>query len=84
MILPTKHLRPDRSLIALGADVLSILREPKTVSRLWEEFRDLHHEKARAPVTYEWFILTIDLLYLMGAVRYQKGQVQSINQRLFQ
>ena len=78
MILPTRHLHHKRSLIALGADMLSILQEPKTVSRLWEEFRVLRFQKAMAPVTYEWFILTIDLLYLIGAVRHQKGQIQRI------
>ncbi len=38
MILPTKHLRADRSLIAVGGEVLGMLGESKTVSRLWEEF----------------------------------------------
>ena len=31
MILPTKHIRPDRALLAVGADVLGCLREPMTV-----------------------------------------------------
>ena len=79
MILPTKHLHPRRSLIALGADMLGLLQEPKTVSRLWEEFRSLQFQKSMAPVTYEWFILTIDLLYLIGAVHHQKGQVQRVS-----
>lgn len=75
MILPTKHLRPDRSLIAIGGEILVLLSEPKTVSRLWEEFRGVRSTHA-APVTYEWFVLGIDLLFLLGAVRFDGGRVQ--------
>lgn len=39
MILPTKHLREDRALIAIGAELLRLLDEPKTVSRLWDELK---------------------------------------------
>ena len=39
MILPTKHLREDQALIAVGAELLGLLDEPKTVSRLWDELR---------------------------------------------
>lgn len=79
MILPTKHLRPDRALIAVGADILGLLREPKTLSRLWEEFRLLRSRRAGvAPVTYEWFVLAIDLLFLLNAVRFEKGQLQKV------
>ena len=35
MILPTKHLTSDRSLLALGSEILSIIDEPKTVLRVW-------------------------------------------------
>lgn len=77
MILPTKHLRPDRALIAVGSDVLGLLSEPKTVSRLWEEFRELRSRRTGvAPVTYEWFVLAIDLLFVLGAVMFEKGQVR--------
>ena len=39
MILPTKHVRADRALIGVGAELIDILREPMTVSRLWNELR---------------------------------------------
>lgn len=75
MILPTKHLRPDRSLISVGGELLTLLTEPKTVSRLWEEFRSSRSTHA-APVTYEWFVLGIDLLFLLGAVKFDGGRVR--------
>ena len=36
MILPTKHIRPDRALIGVGAEVLGLLVQPMTVSGLWD------------------------------------------------
>ena len=39
MILPTKHIRPERALLTIGAEVLGCLREPMTVSRVWDELR---------------------------------------------
>lgn len=48
MILPTKHLREDQALIAIGADLLALLSEPKTVSRLWDELRRARAKEAEA------------------------------------
>lgn len=77
MILPTKHLRPERALITIAADLLGLLGEPKTISRLWEEFRLLRSRRAgSAPVTYEWFVLGIDLLFLLNAASLEKGQLR--------
>ena len=39
MILPTKHIRPDRALIGVGAEVLVVLGQPMTVSKLWDVIR---------------------------------------------
>src|SRR3546814_4724307 len=57
MILPTKHIRPDRALLAVGADVLGCLREPMTVSRLWDEIRAARADRTvSAPISYDWFV----------------------------
>ena len=97
MILPTKHLREDQALIAVGAELLSLLDEPKTVSRLWEELRRARGEaeastatptdrtarspqirEARCNVPFDWFILALDLLYLLGAVDLERGRIRRI------
>lgn len=76
MVLPTKHLRADRSLLAVGGEVLSIIREPKTVSRVWEEFSSCRSRgEGRAPVSYEWFILSLDLLFILGTIAYKDGRL---------
>lgn len=69
MILPTKHIRPDRALIGVGSEVLALLQEPKTASRLWDEFRAARNSSpGMAPVTYDWFILSVNFLFMIGAV----------------
>ena len=74
MILPTKHIRPDRALLAIGGDVLDHLREPKTVSRLWDDVRARRGETSQpSPINYDWFVLALDLLFLIGAVEFDRG-----------
>lgn len=77
MILPTKHIRPDRALLAVGADVLGFLREPMTVSRLWDEIRTARSDRAvSAPINYDWFVLALDLLFIVKAVQFDRGLIQ--------
>ena len=71
MILPSKHLSEDRALITIGARVLKLLSEPKTVSRLWTEMK----READAAVTYDWFVLGLDVLYAIGLVEFSRGRV---------
>ena len=65
MILPTKNISPDRALLTLAGKVFADLRSPRTVSAVWDEFRA--QQEAR-PVSYAFFILAIDLLFLMKLV----------------
>jgi hypothetical protein len=39
MILPTKHLSIDESILGGGAALLENLSNPKTVSRLWDKVK---------------------------------------------
>lgn len=70
MILPTKHLAVQRSLLGVGSDILRILEEPMTVSRLWEEFKRYRGDTESARVPFDWFILALDLLYAVGAIEH--------------
>jgi hypothetical protein len=77
MILPGKHLREDRALLTLGAEILGYLEEPRTVSELWERVR-----AARAgmpgysPVSFDWFVLALNLLYAIAALDLSGGVVE--------
>lgn len=76
MILPTKHLRPERSLVVVGAEVLEFLESPQTISSLWYRIRDKEsHTDSKAPVSYGWFVLALDFLFLIGAIDLDKGMI---------
>jgi hypothetical protein len=74
IILPTKHSSYDRSLLVLGAKVIQTLSEPKTVSRIWDEIRN-DNSRERNYLTYEWFILSLDLLYLLNIIELHRGLI---------
>jgi hypothetical protein len=77
MILPTKHIRPDRTLLSIGGELLVELREPATVSRLWDQVRMARgRTPAAAPINYDWFVLALDLLFAIGAVELDRGLVR--------
>jgi hypothetical protein len=78
MILPTKHLPEERSLIGIGAEVLGLLDEKKTVSALWDEFKRTRRDR-RATITFDWFVLALDLLFMMNAVTSERGLVRRVS-----
>lgn len=77
MILPSKHLPQDRALLTIGAHVLTFLARPKTVSALWEELNKYDAGLAVTPrrITYDWFLLALDLLYTLGTIELENGLV---------
>lgn len=69
MILPTKGITPDRSILAVGSDLLDILDSPLSVSNLWSRYLDLRKQvELESPVNFDWFILTLDFLFTIGAI----------------
>jgi hypothetical protein len=76
MILPTKGVGPDRALLSIGAGILRNLEVPKTVSNLWADMRRQNEKSLQ--ISFDWFVLALDLLYLMGAVDNVSGQVHRL------
>jgi hypothetical protein len=79
MILPTKKLRTENALIYLGGIILGLLNEPKTVSRVWDEFQKLRVRDLKlqsCDVSFDWFILALDLLYTLGTVKFRQGRLE--------
>lgn len=78
MILPSKHLTQDRALLTVGGHVLTFLARPKTVSALWEELNQqdqgLGVMRPRR-ITYDWFVLALDLLYSLGTIELDNGLI---------
>ncbi len=73
MILPSKHLSQDKALLTIGAKVLHRLDRPKTVSSVWEEVRGGGAKNRLPSLSYDWFVLSISLLYSLGAIELQGG-----------
>ena len=77
MILPTKYLPHDRALLSVGAEILAQLEEPRTVSELWECVREDRQSKVTAiPLSFDWFVLALNLLYAVTAIECSNGVVR--------
>jgi hypothetical protein len=68
MILPTKTCSLSNSLLGFGTIILEDLNSPTTVTSLWEK---MHSEDEQ--ITFEKFILTLDLLYLLNVIEFNQG-----------
>ncbi|CAK8716018.1 EF-hand domain-containing protein [Candidatus Electronema halotolerans] len=74
MILPSKHLSQERALLSVGAKLLVCLSKPKTVSALWEEIsRPVEKQVKKPALRYDAYVLTLDLLFMIGAIELQDG-----------
>lgn len=82
MILPTKGIPPHQALISIGADIIRLLSEAKTVSRLWDDFSKSRSQ--RIDVTFDWFVLGLDLLYLLGVIEIERGKVTRLTETIFE
>jgi hypothetical protein len=76
VILPSKHLGADRALITVGAELLALLREPKTVSRLWIDLKSRRADTV--PIMYDWFVLGLDMLFALGLIEFERGRVARV------
>jgi hypothetical protein len=70
MILPSKYVNLEGSLLGLGAVILAFLTYPRTITSLWEEVR-----KSSDPIPFSYFVLALDLLFIMGAIDLNEGLV---------
>ncbi len=70
MILPTKGISLDRSILGVGGDILGLMQgEPIGVSTLWERYTKYRRRHGHdAPVAFDWFVLALDFLYMVGAI----------------
>lgn len=75
MILPSKHLSQERALLTVGGQILQHLRQPITVSALWEELprQNAAGRNDAPPLRFDGFVLALDLLFLIGAIEIQDG-----------
>ena len=69
MILPTKGIPASKALITVGSEILVTLGESSlTISGLWLKIGDRRKRSDLSRISYDWFVLAVDLLYALGAV----------------
>jgi hypothetical protein len=69
MILPTKGVPASKALITIGGELLEILGDSSlSMSGLWLQHSEFRRPSQSARISYDWFVLALDLLYSIGAV----------------
>lgn len=69
MILPSRFLPAERSLIAVGGEILALLKNgPRSVAEAWDVLRS---RERRHPLSFDWFALALALLFAMGLLELQ-------------
>ncbi len=71
MILPSKHVKVQQSLLGLAALLLTQLQSSDTVSSLWFRVSDNPNIGS-----FFRFTLALDLLFLMGALDLRSGKLR--------
>lgn len=73
MILPKKQLSLSESLFGFGAFLLQKLDTPVFVDDLWDYYKDSYaNKKYLIKFTFDQFIMTLDYLYIIGAIKQDK------------
>ncbi len=73
MILPTKHIPTNQSLLGVGALLLKKMKRPGTVTTLWEKVRENPEIGS-----FKRFSLALDFLYAIGAIELAEGLLRRI------
>lgn len=76
MILPTKHLSVDESILGAGAAILKELSSPKSVSRLWDQVRS----DPRIG-NFKRFTLILTFLFAIDAIAYKEHLISKRTRR---
>ena len=80
MLMPTKHIKTENALVGVGAEVLALLDREKTVSTLFRDLQSWRNENELTTVHFDWFLLALDFLFSVDAVRFESGIVRKMNQ----
>ncbi len=81
MLLPTKGVSPERALLTIGSEILENLRNPKSISALWESFNDSpSRDSGTTRITFDWFALAVSTLYAIKLIEEtDAGYIKRVN-----
>ena len=77
--MPTKHIKAENALIGVGGEVLALLDQDKTVSRLFHDLQERRRSNELATIHFDWFLLAVDFLFSIGAVHFDAGLLKKMN-----
>jgi len=80
MLMPTKHIKTENAIIGVGGEVLDLLVHDKTVSRVFHDLQKKRNENELTTIHFDWFLLAVDFLYAIGAIRFEAGVLKKLNQ----
>lgn len=76
MIMPTKYIKENESLLALGALIIKeINNEGSTLSSIWDNLKD--NEDI---FNFKRFILTLNMLFLLGLIDIRNNRIIKVSQ----
>lgn len=80
MLMPTKHIKTENALVGVGAELLGLLDRDKAVSTLFRDLQEKRRENEMSTIHFDWFMLALDFLYSVGAIRFESGVLKKMNQ----
>lgn len=73
MILPSKNVRLSSSLLNVGSTLLKQMNNSQTITMLWNDSKIKNDG-----VSFEKFTLSLDFLFTIGLIDYDKGIIRKI------
>lgn len=80
MLMPTKHIKVENALIGLGGEILAQLDRDQPVTTLFHHIQAERQEMDVTTIQFDWFLLALDFLFAIGAIRYDGGLIKRANQ----
>ncbi len=80
MLMPTKHIQLENSILGIGSQILYLLDYEKTVSRLFYDLQELRGGSNMSVIQFDWYLFSLDFLYMTGAIRFENGLLRKQNQ----
>lgn len=81
MLLPTRGVSAERALMTVGSDLLEALQTPKSVSSLWEHYKEQERASGSTDhITFDWFSLALASLFAIEVVEWTpSGHLRRVN-----
>lgn len=80
MILPTKHLRSEVSLIYVGGIIKNMIASKSmSVDQLWHSTKKEYNNYSQGhDITYDWFVLALSMLYEIDSIAFVDGRIVGV------